>query len=251
MTTFNTMNEAMSKLRSGQVNFDVFFPTVDGLGQLMDGKLIQPLNHSYIPNMAQAWPDFSNPFYDRAGNTRRRTRSTPPGWPGARTRRRTRTRWPTRGPCRGRRKYKGKVAVLDDYRETISLALLQAGNFNLNTTSTAQIPAAGKALQEAVEPDERADRQQRLHRRPDRQDVDSPRLVGRHGSVLPIPAQGRERRRPRLLVPARTEGPGGQRPDGHPHRRARTRCLLTCSWTTCSTSTTRSRTTATWVTCSR
>ena len=27
--------------------------------------------------------------------------------------------------------YKGKVAVLDDYRETIGLALLRAGNLNL------------------------------------------------------------------------------------------------------------------------
>jgi spermidine/putrescine transport system substrate-binding protein len=42
--------------------------------------------------------------------------------------------------------YKGKVAVLDDYRETISLALMRAGNFDLNTTSTPQIHAAGKAL---------------------------------------------------------------------------------------------------------
>ena len=44
--------------------------------------------------------------------------------------------------------YKGKVAVLDDYRETLSLALLRAGNLDLNTTSTSQIQAAGKALQQ-------------------------------------------------------------------------------------------------------
>ena len=44
--------------------------------------------------------------------------------------------------------YKGKVAVLDDYRETISLALLRSGNLDLNTTSTAQIHAAGRALSE-------------------------------------------------------------------------------------------------------
>jgi spermidine/putrescine transport system substrate-binding protein len=52
------------KLRSGQLNFDVFFPTVDVMAQLVYGKLIQPLNHSYIPNISQAWPDFTNPFYD-------------------------------------------------------------------------------------------------------------------------------------------------------------------------------------------
>ena len=65
MTTFNTMNEALSKLRSG-LSFDVFMGvTVDVLGQLIESKLIQPLNHSYIPNMHQAWPDFTNPFYDQ------------------------------------------------------------------------------------------------------------------------------------------------------------------------------------------
>ena len=65
LTTFNTMNEALAKLRSG-LSFDVFMGvTVDVLGQLIESKLIQPLNHSYIPNISQAWPDFTNPFYDR------------------------------------------------------------------------------------------------------------------------------------------------------------------------------------------
>ena len=59
------MNEALSKLRSG-LSFDVFMGvTVDVLGQLIESKLVQPLNHSYIPNISQAWPDFTNPFYDQ------------------------------------------------------------------------------------------------------------------------------------------------------------------------------------------
>ena len=33
--------------------------------QLIEGKLVQPLNHSYIPNITQAWSDFTNPFYDQ------------------------------------------------------------------------------------------------------------------------------------------------------------------------------------------
>ena len=64
VTTFQNMDAALAKLRSGQLNFDVFFPTVDVMAQLVYGKLIQPLNHSYIPNITQAWPDFTNPFYD-------------------------------------------------------------------------------------------------------------------------------------------------------------------------------------------
>ncbi len=58
VTTFNTMNEALAKLRSG-LKFDVLMgATVDVLGDLIESKLIQPLNHSYIPNITQAWPDF-------------------------------------------------------------------------------------------------------------------------------------------------------------------------------------------------
>src|SRR4249919_894359 len=65
ITTFNTMNEALPKLRSG-LSYDLLVgATVDTLGQLIGTKLVQPLNHSYIPNISQAWPDFTNPFYDQ------------------------------------------------------------------------------------------------------------------------------------------------------------------------------------------
>jgi spermidine/putrescine transport system substrate-binding protein len=149
VTTFNTMSEAMAKLRSGQLNFDVFFPTIDVMGQLVEGKLIQPVNHSYIPNISQTWTDFSDPFYDG------KWRYTVPY-----TIYTTGIAWrkdhvpedpatmanPWAMPWQA--KYKGKVAILDDYREAISLALMKAGIFNLNTTSASQISAAGKALQQ-------------------------------------------------------------------------------------------------------
>jgi spermidine/putrescine transport system substrate-binding protein len=144
LTTFNTMEEALSKLTSGQLKFDVFFPTVNVLGQMIAQKMIRPLNHSYIPNMANAWPDYLDPFYDR------RWRYTTPysiyttgmAWRNDKVNLTPSWNMPWEGAP-----YKGKVAVLDDYRETISLALLRAGNLDLNTTNTAQIHAAGKALQ--------------------------------------------------------------------------------------------------------
>ena len=45
-------------------------------------------------------------------------------------------------------KYKGKVAILDDYREGISLGLMKNGIYNLNTTSKAQIDLSRQTLQE-------------------------------------------------------------------------------------------------------
>ena len=149
VTTFNTMNEALAKLRSG-LSFDVFMGvTVDVLGQLIESKLIQPLNHSYIPNMHQAWPDFTNPFYDQGWQyTAPYTiYTTGISWrkdlvhenPYA-------MRNPWAMPWQ--RKYKGKVAILDDYREGISLGLMKNGIFDLNTTDRNQIALSRRSLQE-------------------------------------------------------------------------------------------------------
>jgi spermidine/putrescine transport system substrate-binding protein len=145
LTTFNTMEEAISKLVSGQFQFDVFFPTVDVLSQLILAKLIRPLNQSYIPNMANTWADYRNPFYDQGWRytTPYSIYTTGMAWRKDKVNLSPSWNMPWEGA-----RYKGKVAVLDDYRETIGLALLRSGNLNLNETSTPVIQAAGKALSE-------------------------------------------------------------------------------------------------------
>jgi spermidine/putrescine transport system substrate-binding protein len=144
LTTYNTMEEALAKLASGELKVDVFFPTVAVLGQLIARKLARPLNHTYIPNMVNAWPDYRDPFYDRDWlyTTPYSIYTTGMAWRKDKVNLSPSWNMPWQGAP-----YKGKVAVLDDYRETISLALLRAGNLDVNTTSTAQIRAAGKALQ--------------------------------------------------------------------------------------------------------
>jgi spermidine/putrescine transport system substrate-binding protein len=149
VTTFNTMNEALAKLRSG-LSFDVFMGvTVDVLGQLIQSRLIQPLNHAYLPNIAQAWPDFTNPFYDQGwkytvpytiyttGVSWRKdlVDENPYAMPNGYAM-----------PWNG--KYKGKVAILDDYREGISLGLMKNGIFDLNSTRKSQIDLARRSLQD-------------------------------------------------------------------------------------------------------
>jgi len=143
LTTYNTMEEALAKLTSGELKFDVFFPTVDVLGQLVAQKLIRPLNQSYIPNMANVWADYRDPFYDRGSQYTTPYSIYTSGMAWRKDKVNLAPSWDM--PWQGSR-YAGKVAVLDDYRETISLALLRAGNLDLNTTNTAQIHAAGKAL---------------------------------------------------------------------------------------------------------
>ena len=150
ITTFNTMNEALSKLRTAKLPFDILIgATVDVLGQLIESKLAQPLNHSYLPNITQAWPDFTNPFYDQ------HWRYTIPytiyttgiSWrkdlvhenPYA-------MRNPWAMPWQS--KYRGKVAILDDYRESLSLGLMKNGIYNLNTTDRGQITMSRRSLEQ-------------------------------------------------------------------------------------------------------
>ena len=207
LTTYNTMSEALAKLSSGALKVDVFFPTVNVLGQLIARKLARPLNHSYIPNMANTWPDYRNPFYDQewryttpysiytSGMAWRKDKvNLSPSW-----------NMPWQGAP-----YKGKVAVLDDYRETISLALMRAGNLNVNTTNTAQIHAAGKALQQLSNlTNVRIDNN-------DYTDVPTGKTWIHHAwsgdmaSSYQYLPKGQSDRHPRLLVPGQSQGPGRQ-----------------------------------------
>ena len=59
------MDQAIAKLTSGAADFDVFFPTPDRISRLAFGKILQPLNNDYIPNLKNVWPALQDPFYDR------------------------------------------------------------------------------------------------------------------------------------------------------------------------------------------
>ena len=152
ITTFNTMTEALGKLSGRQVSFDVFMGvTADVIGKAVAEKLIQPLNHSYIPNIIQAWREFQNPFYDQhwqytvpytiytTGIAWRKDHipDSPANWANG-------YQFPWQP------KYAGKVAILDDYRESPSLALMKSGIYDLNTTSRSQLGIAQRALRDLV-----------------------------------------------------------------------------------------------------
>ena len=64
VSTFNDTDEALTKIRSGKVPFDIYFPSYDQISKMVTAKLIRPLNHSYIPNIKNVWPAFTNPWYD-------------------------------------------------------------------------------------------------------------------------------------------------------------------------------------------
>ena len=231
VTTFNTMTEALAKLSSGKVNFDVFMGvTNDVIGKTVAQKLIQPLNHSYIPNISQTWREYTNPFYDQhwqytvpytiytTGIAWRKDHV--PDDPGS---------WPNGYAFPWQSKYAGKVAILDDYRESPSLALMKNGIYDLNTTDPKQITLARQSLLDLARLTDVHIDNNDYTERPVRPDLDPPLLVRRHGGVVAVPAQGRPGRRDRLLVPVRWQGPDRER---HPSRccaARRTRCSRTCS----------------------
>lgn len=142
-TTFNNMSEAVQKLSSGQVSADVFFPTIDVLGKLVEAKLLQPLNHDLIPNLpANMWPEFQNPFYDQGwrytvpyaiyttGIAYRRDHISDSAVADAAYN----AYWDP--------SVKGKVGVYDDYREALILGLLHNGITDVNTGNAADIEKA-------------------------------------------------------------------------------------------------------------
>jgi spermidine/putrescine transport system substrate-binding protein len=154
--TFYNMEQAIQKFQTGEVDYDVFFPTIDYLPKLVAAKLIQPLNHDYIPNIGNLWPSLQDPYYDKGSqySLPYTIYTTGFGW---------RTDilpvevadlqamdnayeifWdPDLGGS-----IPGKVGIYDAYREALSLGLYRedGADTDLNTSDPAKIQAAKQNL---------------------------------------------------------------------------------------------------------
>jgi spermidine/putrescine transport system substrate-binding protein len=65
VSTFNNTDDALTNLRNGDVDVDVYTPSYDQIGRMTTGHLLRPINHSYLPNLKNLWPVFANPWYDQ------------------------------------------------------------------------------------------------------------------------------------------------------------------------------------------
>jgi spermidine/putrescine transport system substrate-binding protein len=149
ITTFENEEEAISKLTSGKgTNFDVWWGTVDYISRAVAGKLIQPINHSYLPNLKNVWPALQNPYYDQ------HSRYTVPytvyttgiGW---RTDKLKKAPPDYANPYDifwDSHPYAGKVAILDDQREALGMTLLRRHIYDINTEDPKLIDRAEKDL---------------------------------------------------------------------------------------------------------
>ena len=155
IATYNSADEAIAKLAAGAVAFDVIVGlTGANIVNLIAQKLLQPLNHAYLPNLAKnIWPELQDPYYDRG------SRYTVPyvvwmdgiGWRNDKVKQDVAEMdvpwdifWHSQA-------YRGKVGVLDDKRDALSLPLqrdaMRTGiRQDLNTEDPALVARAGEEL---------------------------------------------------------------------------------------------------------
>jgi spermidine/putrescine transport system substrate-binding protein len=148
---FGSMDQAVRKLADNTVDVDVMNLIPDHLDQSVAGKIVQPINHTYIPNLAaNVWPELQSPFYDVGSHYTipYTTYGTGIAW-------RT-DKIPQDIPSMANpwdifwhsQAWAGKVAVLDDAREAIVLALLRRHHYDVNTEDPKLINQAVKDLEQ-------------------------------------------------------------------------------------------------------
>ncbi len=136
LTTFDSMAQAITRLASHAVQPDATNINIDRIAQAVAGKLIKPINLDYIPNLkANIWPALHSPFYDVGSRytVPYTTYATGIGWRAdkisediAKMDNPWEIFWKSE-------KYKGYVGVLDDARESLSMAMLYRGFYDINT----------------------------------------------------------------------------------------------------------------------
>jgi len=146
-TFFSTTDEAVAKISSGAVDFDVFFPTTDRVGRLILGKSLQPLNGDYLPNLANVWASLRDPWYDKGSQytVPYATWTTGIGY---------RTDKIAASPAKLANPYeiywdeqaKGKLYLLDDSRDAPAHMLLKNGIADINTENPDDIALAKAEL---------------------------------------------------------------------------------------------------------
>lgn len=136
-------NEAMyAKLKAGATGYDVLFPSSYMVKIMKSQGMIQNLNHEWLPNLRHLDPDYLEMAVDKhlehsvpytatitcLGYLGSRVENVEPSW-----------------NMLNREDLKGRMTMLDDYRETIGAALKFLG-YSLNTLDDAELAEAKEVL---------------------------------------------------------------------------------------------------------
>ena len=149
LTTFNDADEALTKIASKKLGFDLYFPSYDSLGKLVGADLLRPLNNDYLTNRPNLWASYEDPWYDQ-GNRYTipyTVYSTGIGWRDDMVSEDIAKRdnpydvfWDTR--------YKGNMAILDDWHTAMAMVMLRNGIEDINTTDPDDMELVRKQLLE-------------------------------------------------------------------------------------------------------
>jgi spermidine/putrescine transport system substrate-binding protein len=160
IATYNSADEAIAKLASGAVTFDVIMGlSGSNIVSLVAQQLLQPLNHAYLPNLEEnIWPELRDPVYDRG------SRYTVPyvvwgdgiGWRNDRVREEIAEMDVPWEIFWRSSPYRGKVGLLDDKRDGLSMPLqrdaMRTGERpDLNTEDPELVAGAGEALEQLTD----------------------------------------------------------------------------------------------------
>jgi spermidine/putrescine transport system substrate-binding protein len=149
VSTFNDTDEAITKIRTGAVPYDIYFPSYDQISRLVAAQLIRPINHAYLTNIQNVWAAFQNPWYDQ------QWRYTVPY-----TVYTTGVAWRTdmvptdiaalSNPydTLWNHAYAGRTAIIDDWHTAMGMCLLRAGRTDVNTASPADLDLIRRQLGE-------------------------------------------------------------------------------------------------------
>jgi len=151
-TFFSTTDEAVAKISSGAVEFDVFFPTEDRIGRLVIGKSLQPLNPDYMTNLTNVWPSLQDPWYDKGSQytVPYMTWTTGIGYRADKIGK-TPDAFSNPYEIYWDEANRGKTYLLDDSRDAPAHMLLKNGITNINTEDPDDIELAKNELKSLID----------------------------------------------------------------------------------------------------
>jgi spermidine/putrescine transport system substrate-binding protein len=150
VTPYSNYDEMLAKIRASGESFDLVFPGPSVLSKMVYTELIQPLNHSYLPNLENVWPEYQDPWYDLGAQY---TVPYTIYGTGVLYRADRVSSVPTNGyDLIWDEQYSGKVYLLDDQGEAIAMSLLRNDiTTDINTGDPELIRKATDSLIELID----------------------------------------------------------------------------------------------------
>jgi len=148
VTPYVNYDEMLTKISAPGAEFDVVFPGPSVLSRMVYGKLLQPLQLSYMTNLKNAWPEYQDPWYDQGSqySVPYVVYTTGVGY------RADLVSDPSEGyKMLWNPDYAGKMGILDDAGEALGMAMLAWDiTQDINTADPELINAAKDKLNELI-----------------------------------------------------------------------------------------------------